>query len=126
MRSVASNVGHRPTEPHGELSSARLVSTEGIGATVNAVVDNSAAQRYEMDVDGKSAFITYRRSSGVVTLLHAEVPPELSRHGIGSELANGALELARTQGLKVVPRCSFIANYIRKHTEFQDLLAEPR
>jgi uncharacterized protein len=93
---------------------------------VNAVVDNSAAQRYEMDVGGKSAFITYRRSPGVVTLLHAEVPPELSRHGIGSELAHGALELARTQGLKVVPRCSFIANYIRKHTEFQDLLAEPR
>jgi hypothetical protein len=73
---------------------------------VNAVVDNSAAQRYEMDVGGKSAFITYRRSP--------------------AELAHGALELARTQGLKVVPRCSFIANYIRKHTEFQDLLAEPR
>jgi hypothetical protein len=34
---------------------------------VNAVVDNSAAQRYEMDLDGKSAFITYRRSPGVVT-----------------------------------------------------------
>jgi uncharacterized protein len=89
-------------------------------------VDNSTAQRYEMDVDGKSAFITYRRAPGVVTLVHAEVPPERSGHGVGSQLAHGTLELARTQGLKVVPRCSFIANYIQEHPEFQDLLADPR
>jgi predicted GNAT family acetyltransferase len=93
---------------------------------VNAVVDNSAAQRYEMDVDGRSTFIAYRRSPGVVTLVHAEVPPDLSGHGIGSELARGALQLARTQGLKVVPRCSFIANYIQAHPEFQDLVADGR
>jgi predicted GNAT family acetyltransferase len=91
---------------------------------VNAVVDNSAARRYEMDVDGQSAFISYRRSSGVVTLLHAQVPPERSGHGLGSKLAQGALQLARMQGLKVVPRCPFIASYIHKHPEFQDLLAE--
>jgi hypothetical protein len=92
----------------------------------NTVRDNGAAQRYEMDVAGKSAFITYRRSPGVVTLLHAEVPQELSGQGIGSQLARGALELARAQGCKVVPRCPFIANYMKTHAEFQDLLADPR
>ena len=89
----------------------------------NSVRDNSAAQRYEMDVAGKSAFITYRRSGDVVTLLHAEVPHELSGSGVGSALVQGTLELARSQGQKVVPRCPFIANYIKKHTQFQDLLA---
>jgi predicted GNAT family acetyltransferase len=93
---------------------------------VNAVADNSAAGRYEMDVDGQSAFITYRRSLGVVTLLHAQVPAGRSGHGLGSKLTRAALELARMQGLKVVPRCPFIANYIQKHPEFQDLLAEAR
>jgi hypothetical protein len=90
------------------------------------VRDNGAAQRYEMDVAGKSAFITYRRSPGVVTLVHAEVPPELSGQGIGSQLVNGALELVRAQGCKVVPHCPFVANYMKKHAEFQDLLADPR
>jgi uncharacterized protein len=85
---------------------------------VNAVLDNSVAQRYEMAVDGKTAFITYRRAPGVVTLVHAEVPPELAHHGLGSELTHGALELARAQGLKVVPCCPFIANYIKAHSEF--------
>jgi predicted GNAT family acetyltransferase len=91
-----------------------------------SVRDNPAAQRYEMDIAGKSAFITYRRSPGVITLVHAEVPQELSRRGIGSQLARGALELARAQGCKVVPRCSFIANFVKKHAEFQDLIVDPR
>ena len=90
------------------------------------VRDNGAAQRYEMDIAAKSAFITYRRSPGVVTLVHAEVPPELSGQGIGSQLVNGALELVRAQGCKVVPHCPFVANYMKKHAEFQDLLADPR
>lgn len=88
-----------------------------------SVRDNSAARRYEMEVDGKSAFITYRRSGDVVTLLHAEVPRELSGRGLGSALVQGTLELVRSQGQRVVPRCPFIASYIKKHAQFQDLIA---
>jgi len=91
-----------------------------------SIRDNGAAQRYEMDVAGKSAFITYRRSPGVVTLLHAEVPSELSGQGLGSQLVRAALELIRAQGCKVVPHCAFVANYMKKHAEYQDLLADPR
>jgi predicted GNAT family acetyltransferase len=91
----------------------------------NNVTDNAVAQRYEMDVGGKSAFITYRRAAGVITLLHAEVPAELRGGGFGSQLARGALELAREQGYKVVPRCPFIATYAERHAEFQDLIVAP-
>jgi uncharacterized protein len=89
------------------------------------VRDNGAAQRYEMEVAGKCAFITYRRARGIVTLLHAEVPQELYGQGIGSQLVRGALELARAQGCKVIPRCPFVASYVKKHAEFQDLLVAP-
>jgi uncharacterized protein len=92
----------------------------------NSVRDNSASQRYEMHVEGRSAFITYRRLADVMTLLHAEVPPELSGRGVGSALAKGTLELAREQGYKVVARCPFIASYITRHAEFQDLLGAPQ
>jgi uncharacterized protein len=30
--------------------------------------------------------------------------------------------LARSRGLKVVPRCSFVAGYLRRHPEYQDLV----
>jgi len=35
-------------------------------------------------------------------------------------------QLVRAQGCKVVPHCPFVANHVKKHAEFQDLLADPR
>jgi predicted GNAT family acetyltransferase len=50
------------------------------------------------------------------------VPPDLQGRGLGSALVRGALLLAREQGERVVPVCPFVAAYIERHTEFQDLL----
>ncbi len=53
--------------------------------------------------------------------MHTEVPKELGGKGIGSALARGLLDIARAQGLKVVPKCPFVAGYIGKHPEYADL-----
>ena len=84
--------------------------------------DNTARHRLEFDVDGHVAFTEYRRAGDVLTLNHTEVPKQLSGRGIGSTLARNALDWARAQGLKVVPRCPFIKSYIDKHAEYADLL----
>ena len=47
---------------------------------------------------------------------------EPRRMGIGSQLIRGALETARTDGLKVVARCSFVSAYLRRHPEFNDMV----
>jgi predicted GNAT family acetyltransferase len=91
--------------------------------TPSPVRDNTARSRFELDADGGTAFSNYRLSPGVITFLHTEVPPELEGRGIGSRLVQGALEAARAQGLKVVPRCPFFAHYIATHPQFADLLA---
>jgi uncharacterized protein len=88
-----------------------------------AVRNNSAEQRYELEVDGVTAFVTYRRDGSIVSLNHTEVPPELAGRGVGSQLAQGTLDQVRSEGLKVVPKCSFIVGYIAKHPEYQDLVA---
>jgi predicted GNAT family acetyltransferase len=41
--------------------------------------------------------------------------------GVGSRLILGALTDARSRGLKVRPQCPFVAAYIAKHPEWQDL-----
>jgi uncharacterized protein len=88
------------------------------------VIDNPERQRFEMSIDGRTAFVSYRRAPGVVTLTHAEVPAELEGRGIGGELVAATLDALRREGVKVIPRCSFVAAYMRRHTaEYDDLLA---
>jgi predicted GNAT family acetyltransferase len=86
------------------------------------VRDNKSQHRFEMDASGDSAVAYYTLAPGVITFNHTEVPPSLRGQGIGSRLIRGALEAARAQGLKVRPRCSFVAAYIAGHPEFNDLL----
>jgi predicted GNAT family acetyltransferase len=90
---------------------------------MSELVDNVAKHRYEISVDGKTAFTTYKIENGVISFLHTEVPSEFRGKGIGSKLVRGELEAARARGLKVIPRCEFVAGYIEKHPEFHDLLA---
>ena len=89
----------------------------------NAVTDNAAMNRYELITDGGTAFVLYRTAGTIRTFAHAEVPKAVEGHGVGSTLARGALELARTQGFKVIPQCPFIAAFVVKHPEFRDLVA---
>jgi uncharacterized protein len=90
---------------------------------MNEVQDNPAAQRFELAVEGRTAFVDYQRRDGVVTMLHAEVPAALSGRGAGSRLVGGALDLVRARGETVVPRCSFVAWFIAQNPAYQDLLA---
>ncbi len=88
----------------------------------SSVRDNPSRHRFEIDVDGVIAFSVYRHEPGVVTFVHTEVPDALSGRGVGSKVAQGALEIVRARGEKVIAECPFIAGYIKKHLEFQDLL----
>ena len=85
--------------------------------------DNKAESRFEMDADGELAVAYYKREPGVITFTHTETPFRLQGQGIASRLIRGALDAARAEGLKVVPRCSFVSAFMARHPEFNDLLA---
>jgi predicted GNAT family acetyltransferase len=83
--------------------------------------DNPAHHRYELAVDGLTAYVLYRREPGVITFIHTEVPKALGGKGIGSRLARHVLDVARAEGLHVVPVCPFIAAWMKKHPDYDDL-----
>jgi predicted GNAT family acetyltransferase len=85
--------------------------------------DNEARERFELDVEGSTAFVAYRKSPGAITLVHTEVPPELGGKGIGSKLARAVLDAVRAQKRKLTVECEFIQGYMAKHPEYSDLLA---
>lgn len=84
--------------------------------------DNEHRSRFEFDIDGRIAFVTYRKSSDAITLIHTEVPPELGGRGIGSKLGRATLSAVRSQGRKLSVECDFIRSFIGKHPEYSDLL----
>jgi hypothetical protein len=86
------------------------------------VADNAALRRYELVVDGKvAAHALYELSPGEIVFVHTEVLPGHEGKGLGSTLAEGALDDARSKGVKVVAKCRFIAAYLDRHPEYRDL-----
>jgi predicted GNAT family acetyltransferase len=87
------------------------------------VTDNRALERYEAYLgDELAGSVTYRLRPGRITFLHTEVEPALEGRGIGSSLAAAVLDDARERGLSVIPRCPFIASWIRRHPRYGDLV----
>lgn len=86
------------------------------------VKDNPAQSRFELAVGDAVAVAHYHRRGDELVFTHTEVPESLSGKGVGSTLARGALDAARAGGMRVVAHCTFIAGYIQRHPEYQDLL----
>jgi len=86
-----------------------------------AVRNNTARQRFELDVGDALAFANYRLAPGTVIITHTETPAALRGRGIGSQLVAGALALIRADGNKVVAGCGFVADYLAQHPEWRDL-----
>lgn len=90
------------------------------------VRENAEQSRFEVLVDGdRAGFALYRDQPCVRTFVHTVVDDDYEGHGLGSVLARAALDDARSRGLRVIARCPFIAAYITRHPEYEDLLASP-
>ncbi|TGX53599.1 N-acetyltransferase [Sphingomonas gei] len=87
------------------------------------VRDNIDEQRFELTEQGHIAFAEYQIEGDVITFTHTVVPGSLQGMGVGSRLIEGALTDVRSRGLKVRPQCSFVAAYMARHPEWQDLKA---
>lgn len=81
------------------------------------ISNNTLASRFEMAVHGGIGVLDYRIEGGIIFLLYVEVPPSEQGRGIAGKLSRAALEFSRESGLKVVPRCPFIATYMQRHPE---------
>jgi len=91
----------------------------------NTVIDNPARSRYELALEGGVAFVDYQQAGNLRVLTHSEVPPASRGRGIGAKLVAGALQLAREQGVRVRPRCSYVVQFMERNPQFQDLLQLP-
>lgn len=87
------------------------------------VIHDATARQFHVDVEGHRGVLDYVLRDGVMAITHTGVPPAIGGRGVAAELTRIALETARLERWKVVPACSYAATFIRRHPEFDDLLA---
>ncbi len=102
----------------------RLLGGNGVGMSEATTRKNESEDRYEAHVEGALAgFAEYRLHDGIIEFHHTEVDDDFEGQGVGSTLARGALDDVRAAGSrKVKASCEFIAGWIDKHPDYQDLL----
>lgn len=79
---------------------------------------NEAAGRYELDTEHGLAIAVYRQQGDSRVFTHTEVPPADEGKGVGAALVRAALDDTKAQGFKIVPACSFVVAFVRRHPEY--------
>lgn len=81
-----------------------------------------ASGRFSTQLDGHGAELRYRRLDGRLLIDHTGVPEAIGGRGVAGELVRAALDYARAENLRVVPLCSYSAEYVRRHPGYADLV----
>ncbi|GIH75285.1 GNAT family N-acetyltransferase [Planobispora longispora] len=90
------------------------------------VTEVPGKNRFEAELDGaRVGHIEYVRRDGVIIYTHTEVNGAFEGRGIGGELVREALDAARAEGARVIPRCSFVRYWIDNNPGYADLVGEP-
>lgn len=91
------------------------------------VVDVPDLGRFEIRVDGALAgFAQYvRPDAGHIDFVHTEISDAYAGQGLAGKLATAALNEVRATGRRAIPHCPFIASFITKHPEYEDITDWP-
>jgi predicted GNAT family acetyltransferase len=87
-----------------------------------AIIDNRAGHRFETQVDGVLCVLDYRREGASLQLDHVGVPDAVGGRGIAAALTEAAMQTARREDLRIVPHCSYVAAWLRRHPAYADLV----
>lgn len=84
---------------------------------------NADRKRFEIDSPEGKAVLKFALDGEMIDLQHTSVPDALQGGGYGSALARAALDHARQNHLQVIPTCTFVRAFMRRHKEYDDLRA---
>lgn len=88
-----------------------------------SIEHNRAKHCFETQVEGVRCVLEYTLAGTVMTLTHTDVPEAVGGRGIASALVRAALEAARHESWTVIPECSYVAVWMQRHPDFDDLRA---
>ena len=83
-----------------------------------SVRHNEAAHRFELEAPHGLAIAVYRPQGNARVFTHTEVPPQDEGQGIAARLVRSALDDTKARGLRIVPACSYVVAFVRRHPDY--------
>ena len=91
--------------------------------TEPSVTHDSEKKRYEISADGVHAGLAaYVDTRTQRIIYHTAVDDRFRGRGLADELIAAALEDTRAAGKRVVAICPFVAAFVDKHEDYDDIL----
>jgi predicted GNAT family acetyltransferase len=85
--------------------------------------DEEDLRFYAIIEEGEEAELTYTfTDEGMMDFDHTYVPQDHRGKGVADKLVKTGLEHAREKNCKVIPSCPVVEAYVRRHTEYEDII----
>ena len=85
---------------------------------------NDSNHRFELTVDGHTAFIDFKERNQTITLIHTESPEELAGRGVATALIEKTLMYLEEHQYTLIPLCPLVFAYIKRHPEWKRIVNE--
>lgn len=86
------------------------------------VVKNDHSNRFELTVDGYTAFIDFKEKEQTIWLIHTESPEELAGRGVATALIEKTLAYLEENNFSLIPLCPLVFAYIKRHPEWKRIV----
>ena len=91
---------------------------------VNLEVNKNAdTNRFELTVEGHTAFIDYAEEGNIIKLVHTESPEELAGRGVATALIEKSLMYIEGHNYELYPLCPLVYAYIKRHPEWKRIVS---
>jgi hypothetical protein len=87
-----------------------------------SIIHNPSKNRFEYRTEDAVAFCEYAVVGNVWYFNHTLVPDSMRGQGVAARLVETALQYVDAQHGRVVPKCSYVDDYIKKKPKFAHLV----
>lgn len=71
----------------------------------------------------RTVYADYAVQGNTRVILHVEADPALRGTGAAGTFMQSLAEHARAEGLKLAPRCSYAVAWLKRHSQYDDVVA---
>jgi len=86
------------------------------------MINNTEKHHFELAENGLTVFAEYHQHDDRYVLNHVEADPALRGTGAAPRLMTDIVAFARTNNVKLVPRCAYAVAWFKRHPNDADVI----